>query len=58
MLHNDNIIRTSVLEAVEKILTDVKDYRKCTFICFTLHSHSMQRGHQHTANTYKKLFIY
>ena len=40
MLHNDNIISTSVSEAVEKIPTDEKDYRKCSFMCFTLHSHS------------------
>ena len=32
MLHNDNIISTSISEAVEKILTDEKDYRKCSFI--------------------------
>ena len=46
MLDNDNII-TSVSEAVEKIPTDEKDYRKCFFMCFTLHSHSIQRAHQH-----------
>ena len=40
MLHNDNIISTSVSWAVEKIPTDEKDYGKCTFMCFTLHSHS------------------
>ena len=33
MLDNDNIISTSVPEAVEKIPTDEKDYRKCPFIC-------------------------
>ena len=38
--NNDNIISTSVLEAVEKITTDEKDYCKCSFMCFTLHSHS------------------
>ena len=43
MLDNDNIISTSVTDAVEKILTDEKDYRKCFFMCFTLHSHSIQR---------------
>ena len=43
MLDNDNIISTSVSEAVEKIPTDEKDYRKCSFMCFTLHSHSIQR---------------
>ena len=44
MLDSDNIISTSVSEAVEKIPTDGKDYRKCSFKCFTLHSH----------NSYKK----
>ena len=38
MLDNDNIIS---IEAVEKIPTDEKDYRKCSFMCFTLYSHSM-----------------
>ena len=36
MLDNDNIIGTSVSKAVEKILTDEKDYRKsplCVLIC-------------------------
>ena len=40
MLDNDNIISTSVSEAVEKIPTDEKDYRKCSFMCFTLDSQS------------------
>ena len=40
MLDNDNIISTSVSEAVEKIPADEKDYRKCSFMCFALHSHS------------------
>ena len=39
ILHNDNIISTSVSEAVE-IPTDEKYYRKCSFMCFALHSHS------------------
>ena len=51
MLHNDNIISTSVSEAVEKIPTDEKDYRKCSFMCFTLHSHSIQKADQHIANS-------
>ena len=50
MLDNDNII-TSVSEAVEKIPTDEKDYRKCSFMCFTLHSYSIQRADQHIANS-------
>ena len=32
MLDN-NIISTSVSDAVEKIPTDEKDYRKCSFTC-------------------------
>ena len=35
MIDKDNKIGTSVSEAVEKIPTDERDYRKCTFICFT-----------------------
>ena len=50
MLDKDNVISTSVSEAVEKIPTDEKDYRKCSFMCFTLHSHSIQRADQHIAN--------
>ena len=38
MLDKDNIISTSVPEAVVKIPIDEKDYRKCSFMCFTLHS--------------------
>ena len=34
MLDNDNIINTSVSEAVEKIPIDEKDCRKCSFMCF------------------------
>ena len=44
MLDKENIIRTSVSEAVKKIPADEKDYRKCSFMCFTLHSHSIQRA--------------
>ena len=50
MLEKDNIISTSVSEAVEKIPTNEKDHHKCSFICFTLHSHSIQRADQHIAN--------
>ena len=38
MLDKDNFIITSILEAVEKIPADEKDYRKCSFMCFILHS--------------------
>ena len=34
LLHNENIISTSVSEAVEKIPADEKDYRKCSFIVY------------------------
>ena len=47
MLDKDNIISTIVSEADEKIPKDAKDYRKCSFMCFTLHSHSIQRAYQH-----------
>ena len=47
MLDRDNITNTSVSEAVGKIPKDEKDYRKCSFMCFTLHSHSIQRAAQH-----------
>ena len=60
MLDKDNIRSRSVCEAVEKIPTDEKDYRKCSFMCFTLHSysiqrvtlysHSIERADQHIAN--------
>ena len=50
MLDNNNIRSTSVSEAVEEISTDEKDYRKCSLLCFTLHSHSIQRADQHIAN--------
>ena len=44
MLDKDNIISTSVSETVEKMPTDEKDYRKCFFACFTLHSHNIQKA--------------
>ena len=50
MLDKDNIISTRVSEAVEKIPTDEKDYSKCSFMCFTLHSYSIQRSDQHIAS--------
>ena len=43
MLHNDNIISASISEAVEKIPTDEKDYRECSFMFLTLHSHSIYK---------------
>ena len=46
MLDKYNITSASVSEAVEKIPTDEKDYRKFSFMCFTLHSHSIERADQ------------
>ena len=51
MLEKDNIISTSVSEAVEKIPTNEKDYRKCSLMGFTLHNYSIQRADQHIANS-------
>ena len=34
MLDKDNVISTSVSEAVEKIPTNEKDYRKCSFVFY------------------------
>ena len=58
MLDKYNIISTSVSEAVEKIPTDEKDYRKCSFMCFTLYSHSIQRADQCIPNIQKYLVVY
>ena len=51
MLDNDNIISTSVSEAVKKIPTDEKDYRKCSFIVYFAQSQQLQRVDQHIANS-------
>ena len=50
MLDKDDVISTSVSEAVEKIPTDENNYRKWSFMCFTLHSNSIQRVYQHIAS--------
>ena len=47
MLDKDKIISVS---EVEKIPTDEKDYLECSFMCFTLYSHNIQRADQHIAN--------
>ena len=47
MLDDDNTISISVSEAVQKIPIDEKDYRKGSFMCFTLHRHRIQRADQH-----------
>ena len=39
MLDKDNIISTSLSEAVEKVPAEEKNYRKCSIICFTLHNY-------------------
>ena len=51
MLDKDNVISASLSEAVEQIATDEKDHRKCSFMCFTLHSHSIQRADRNVANS-------
>ena len=50
MLDKDNIISASISEAVENNPIDEIDDRKCSVMCFTLHSHSIQRADQHIAN--------
>ena len=50
MLDNDNIISTSVSEAVKKIPTDEKDYRKCSFIVYFAQPQLLQRVDQHIGN--------
>ena len=55
MLDKDNAIRTSVSEAIKKIPTDEKYYCKCSFMCFTLHSHSIQGAvRMHASSAAKK----
>ena len=51
MLDKDNIISTSISEAVEKIPTDEKDYRKCSFIVYFAQPQQLQRVDQHIANS-------
>ena len=58
MLHNDNIISTSVSEAVEKIPTDEKDYRKCSFMCLTFHSYNSYINIKLTVETVAYLLGY
>ena len=57
MLDKDNIISTSVSEAVEKIPTDEKDYCKRSFMCFTLFTAIVYKGPLCTA-TAKSRAIY
>ena len=58
MLHNDNIISTSVSEAVEKIPTDEKDYRKCSFIVYFAQPQQLQRVDQHIAISINSCFMF
>ena len=51
MLDKDTITSTSVSGAVEKIPRDKKDYRKFSFMFFTLHRYCIQRADQHIANS-------
>ena len=51
MLDKVSIISTSVSEAVEKIPTDEKDYRKCSFIVYFAQPQQLQRVDQHIGNS-------
>ena len=51
MLNKDNIVISSVSEAGEKIPTDEKDYRKCSFIVYFAQPQQLQRVDQHIANS-------
>ena len=51
MLHKYNIISTSVSEAAEKIPTDEKDYRKCSFIVYFAQPQQLQRVDQYIGNS-------
>ena len=51
MLDKDNIRRTSISEAVEKIPTDEKDYRKCFFIVYFAQPQQLHRVDQHIGNS-------
>ena len=44
MLDKDNIISTGLPEAVEKIPTDEKDYRKCSFVVYFALPQQLQRA--------------
>ena len=57
MLDKDNIISKSASAAVGKIPTDEKDYRKCSFMCFTLHNHGIQRADQYIVNIEKVVYL-
>ena len=57
MLDNDNVISTSVSEAVEKSTTDEKDYRECSFTSFNLYSHSIQTAYQHIVNSRNSCYL-
>ena len=51
MLDEDNTISKSFSEAVEKISTNQKDYRKYSFMYFTLYSHGIQRATMYSHTT-------
>ena len=51
MLHNDNIISISVSEAVEKIPTDEKDYRKFSLMSHFAQPQQLPRVDQHIDNS-------
>ena len=56
MLDNDNITFANVSEAVEKVPTDEKSYRKFSFMCFSFYSHSIQHSNITKFNTRKSCF--
>ena len=58
MLDNDNIISTGISGAVKKIPSDEKDYRKWSFMCFTLDSHVIQRSDQHMLLLTEEIVVY
>ena len=51
MLDKDKIISISVSEAVEKIPTDEKDYRKRSFIVYFAQPQQLQRVDQYIGNS-------
>ena len=52
MLDNDNVISTSVSEAVEKSTTN-----ECSFTSFNLYSHSIQTAYQHIVNSRNSCYL-
>ena len=57
ILDDDNVISTRLSGVVQRIPTDEKDNRKCSFICFALYSNSIQRADQHIVNIKIVVFL-